>query len=94
VIRVTIYFRPGCHLCDEMKAVVTLVARSTALSVEEIDISNNPPLEAQYGLEIPVLAIDGRKAAKYRVTEEELRRILVARMGEPGGSGYPPTRPA
>jgi hypothetical protein len=77
-----------------MKAVVTLVARSTSVSVEEIDISSNPELEAQYGLEIPVLAIEGRKAAKYRVTEDELRRILVARTDAPGGSGHPPTRPA
>jgi hypothetical protein len=76
-----------------MKAVVTLVARSTRLSVEEIDISDNPALEGQYGLEIPVLAIEGRKAAKYRVTEDELRRILVARMGESGGSGHRPTGP-
>jgi hypothetical protein len=77
-----------------MKAVVTLVARSTSLRIEEIDISNDPALEAQYGLEVPVLAVEGRKAAKYRVTEEELRRILAARTGESGGSDHPPTRPA
>ena len=76
-----------------MKAVVALVARSTSLSVEEIDISHNPALELQYGLEIPVLVVEGRKAAKYRVTEDELRRILVARMGGSGGSDHPPTRP-
>jgi hypothetical protein len=76
-----------------MKAVVTMVARSNSISVEEIDISNDPALEAQYGLEIPVLAIEGRTAAKYRVTVEELRRILAARTGESDGSDHPPTRP-
>jgi glutaredoxin len=81
MIPVTIYSRPGCHLCDDMKAVVHDVARTIPLSVEEIDISNDPALEAEFGLEIPVLFVAGKKAAKYRVGEEELRRILAGRAG-------------
>jgi len=87
VILLTIYSRPGCHLCDEMKAVVTRTGRSFPIVLEEIDISTDPALEARYGLEIPVLVIDGKKVAKYRVTEEELRRILTSRSGGPGGPG-------
>ena len=79
VIHLTIYSRPGCHLCDEMKAVVTRTARSFPIVLEEIDISADPALEASYGLEIPVLVIDGKKVAKYRVTEEALRRMLESR---------------
>ena len=79
VIALTLYSRPGCHLCDDMKAVIDRVARSIPISVEIVDISGNPPLESQYGIEIPVLLVDGKKAAKYRVSEEELRRILNAR---------------
>jgi thiol-disulfide isomerase/thioredoxin len=77
-LRLTIYSRPGCHLCDEMKAVVQRVARSAAtpITIVEIDISTDPDLEARYGLEIPVLLVDGRKAAKYRVTEQALTRLL------------------
>jgi len=77
----TIYSRPGCHLCDEVKAIVHRVADAAKppLAVEEIDISTDPDLEARYGLEIPVLLVDGRKIAKYRVTEEALSRILRAR---------------
>jgi len=79
----TIYSRPGCHLCDEMKSVVERVARTMTMAptIEMIDISSDPELEARYGLEIPVLMVNGNKAAKYRVTEEELRRILTARAG-------------
>jgi glutaredoxin len=78
----TIYSRPGCHLCDEMKSVVQRLVRADAsIAVEEIDISTDPDLEARYGLEIPVLLVDGRKAAKYRVTEDELTRLLAARNG-------------
>jgi hypothetical protein len=59
-----------------MKAVVEHVARAIPLSLEEIDISSDPALEARYGLEIPVLLVRGRKAAKYRIAEDELQRLL------------------
>ena len=73
----TIYSRPGCHLCEEMKAIVHRVAGTHAnVSVDEIDISADAQLEALYGLEIPVLLLDGRKVAKYRITEETLTRAL------------------
>ena len=79
MIAVTIYSRPGCHLCDEMKALVTRVARTIPLTLEEIDISTDAALEAQYGLEIPVLMVGGVKAAKYRIEEGALVRILTSR---------------
>ena len=83
VIRLTIYSRPGCHLCDEMKAVVARVERRSArpIAIEEINISTDPDLEARYGVEIPVLFVDGKKAAKYRISEPELTRLLGARHG-------------
>jgi hypothetical protein len=62
-----------------MKAVVERLARRRPLEFDEVDISADSALEAQYGLEVPVLLVDGKKAAKYRVTEEELARILVSR---------------
>jgi thiol-disulfide isomerase/thioredoxin len=83
VIVLTLYSRPGCHLCDEMKAVLQRVigAADVPATVEEIDISTDAALEQRYGLEIPVLLVDGKKAAKYRVTEGELARLLAARQG-------------
>ena len=77
--RVTIYSRPGCHLCVEMKTVVERVAARAApgaITIKEIDISSDPGLRERYGLEIPVLLIDGRKTAKYRITEDALLRKL------------------
>jgi hypothetical protein len=79
VIALTIYSRPGCHLCDEMKAVVGRVAQTIPLSLNEVDISTDPELETRYGLEIPVLFVEGKKAAKYRIREEELARALAGR---------------
>ena len=87
MIRLTLYSRPGCHLCDEMKAVVGRIAASIPLSLEEVDISGHAELERLYGLEIPVLMIDGKKVAKYRIAEVELLRILDRRAGEAGEAG-------
>jgi glutaredoxin len=85
----TIYTRPGCHLCHEMKLIVERVVRDThtAARIQEIDIADDPDLEARYGLEIPVLLVNGRKAAKFRVSETDLTRILTSRAGEAGGAG-------
>ena len=82
MITLTIYSRPGCHLCEEMKGVVWRVARAEpgTVSVREVDISNDVELESRYGLEVPVLLADGRKIAKYRVTEDEVRRALAGRV--------------
>ena len=82
MIALTIYSRPGCHLCDEMKAVIERTVGRTALDVriDEIDISTDAELERRYGTEIPVLLVNGKKAAKYRVAESELVRLLRDRV--------------
>ena len=64
-----------------MKATVLRVVRSFPATIEDIDISTDAGLEQRYGTEIPVLIVNGKKAAKYRVTEEELVRMLTARSG-------------
>jgi hypothetical protein len=74
--RLTLYSKPGCHLCDEMKHVIETVAARVPLSMDVIDITTDPELLARYGVEIPVLLIDGKKVAKYRVSAEELERRL------------------
>ena len=66
-----------------MKAVVHRVIAAQpaahAVSIDEIDISTDPALLDRYGLEIPVLVIDGKKVAKYRVSDEQLKRMLSGR---------------
>jgi len=91
-IALTIYSRPGCHLCDDMKHLVARAIRRLEIPVtlDEIDIETDPDLEARYGEEIPVLLVDGQKVAKYRITEEALMRALgerASRSDKPGGPG-------
>jgi hypothetical protein len=70
-----------------MKKVVEQVARAVPLTIAVVDISTDPLLETRYGQEIPVLLVDGKMAAKFRVSVQELTRILRERSKRPGGSG-------
>ena len=74
---VTLYTRVGCHLCDDAKEVIEEVRRTDAFTLEVVDIDRDPALVALYGLEVPVIAVDGKKAFKYRLTAEALRRRLA-----------------
>lgn len=72
----TLYSKPGCHLCDEMKALLAPLLTGADHRLDIVDITTDPALFAQYADEIPVLLADGREVAKYRIDEQSLRRIL------------------
>jgi hypothetical protein len=76
-MRLTLYGRPECHLCHEMRAVVDAIRADVPFDLDEVDIDGDPPLVAAYGEEIPVLLVNGRKAFKYRVTPAALRARLA-----------------
>ena len=73
-IHIEIYSRPGCHLCDEAKAVLERVRARYPFALEEINVETDPALERAYGTEIPVITINGNKTFKYRVDENELQK--------------------
>jgi glutaredoxin len=74
--KVTIYGKPGCHLCDEARAVVHSVAEPRGVPVEEVDVSVDPGLHNRYGERIPVIAIDGEELFEYFVDPGVLRERL------------------
>ena len=74
--RLTLYTRRDCGLCQEMKAAVRTVALEVPLEIEEVDVDQSSDLKEQYGSEVPVLLINGRKAFKYRTTVRDLRKKL------------------
>ena len=73
---VTLYTRPGCHLCEEAKVAIAPLLREFGAALREINIENDPALEERYGWEIPVVFIGQRKAAKHRVDVEQFRQQL------------------
>lgn len=77
--RVTLYTRAGCCLCEDAKQALEAARARAAFEFDEIDIDRHPEWLALYDEEVPVIAIDGRKAFKYRVSTEELLKRLAAR---------------
>jgi glutaredoxin len=76
---VTLYTRQGCCLCDDAKRALDVAGRQAAFQLDVIDIDSDPQLRAQYNDEVPVIAINGSKAFKYRVSVDEFLRKLEAR---------------
>jgi len=77
--KVTLYTRAGCCLCDDAKRVLNAARKQANFDIEEVDIDADPDLRRRYNDEIPVIAINGTKAFKYKVSETELLKKLEAR---------------
>lgn len=76
--RVTIYGRPGCHLCEEARAVVERVCADLGESFVEVDIDSDEELFDRFAEEIPVTFVDGRQHDFWRVDEARLRAALTS----------------
>ena len=74
--RVTIYSKPGCHLCDEAKEVMRQAGCDDLFELEEVNIESDAELQARYRFEIPVIMINGVEAFRYRLTKEAFIRRL------------------
>jgi Glutaredoxin-like domain (DUF836) len=72
----TLYGKPGCHLCDEARAVVREARAGRAVELNEVDVSLDPVLERRYGERIPVLAVDGEELFEYVVDLDALAERL------------------
>ena len=73
---VTLYTRPGCHLCEDAKTAIAPLLREFGTVLREVNIEKDAILEERYGWDIPVIFIGARKAAKHRVDVEQFRRQL------------------
>ncbi len=76
---VTLYTRSGCHLCDDAKKVILAARARIQFDYEELDIDADPELLRLYNEEVPVIAIDRRKAFKYRVDMNDFLKRLARR---------------
>jgi glutaredoxin len=73
---VTLYTRPGCHLCEEAKAAIAPLLREFGAVLLEVNVDDDPVLKERYGWDVPVVFIGQKKAAKHRVDLEQFRRQL------------------
>jgi hypothetical protein len=77
MIELVLYTRNDCGLCREMEKVIAAEIPNFNARIQRIEIDGNADLEARFGLEVPVLFVNDRKAFKYRCTPRELRKRLA-----------------
>lgn len=73
---VTMYSRPGCHLCDQAKAEMAPLLAEFGARLFEVNIDEQPELRAHYDQDVPVIFLAARKIAKHRVDPDQFRRQL------------------
>jgi glutaredoxin len=77
VTRVVLYARPGCHLCDDARAMLERARASLGFDLVERDIEDDDALLRRYLERIPVIEVDGDEAFELLVDEAELHRYLA-----------------
>jgi glutaredoxin len=77
-LEVTLYSRPGCHLCEEAKTAIAPLLREFGATLREVNIDGDALLTGRYGSDIPVLFLGARKVAKHRVNLEQFGKQLRA----------------
>ena len=73
---VTLYTRPGCHLCDDARATLLRIQSQTPFTLHEVDITTDDDLHRRYLERIPVVALDGAELFDYHVDEQ----VLLGRL--------------
>lgn len=80
-MKITLHSKPGCHLCDDAKAVIDRVRAKLPFDLVIKDIRDDAKDFAAYQYAIPVIMLDDREIARYRLTEDQLERALTERIG-------------
>jgi glutaredoxin len=74
---IVLYGRPGCHLCDEARAVLARMRTELPFTLVERDVEQDDELLKVYLERIPVIVLDGEELFDFYVDEAELRRRLA-----------------
>ena len=87
-VEITLLSKPGCHLCDEARGVIgrvrsSLETRGTATTLTELNILDDPALARLHAEEIPVVLLNGRRHAIWRVDEDRLAAAIMKAARRP-----------
>ncbi len=76
-VRLTLFSRTGCHLCETARADMARVAEISGQAWREIDVDSDPVLQAEYWDRVPVILLDGKEHGYWRVESDRLLRDLA-----------------
>jgi glutaredoxin len=76
---ITVYSRPGCHLCAEAIDQLRALQQEFDFSLSERDIDQDEALQRAYFERIPVIALDGEELFDFQIDEAALRERLESR---------------
>ena len=80
VTKVTLFTKPGCHLCEAVEQAILSVKRWRPFELEVRNILDDPADFEKYRHEIPVVLVNGREVARHRMTPRELEAALGAEV--------------
>lgn len=72
---VTLYTRPGCHLCEQARTLLAQIGRGPGIAVHEVAIDDDPALRQRYTDRVPVAAAGGQEL-DWPFTEAQVRKLL------------------
>ena len=82
MIEVVLYTKPGCCLCDTVKAQLGRLRSVEPFELHEVNILEDPAAYAKFHAEIPVVFVNGRKAFKYHLDEKAFMQRLKPRPAQ------------
>jgi glutaredoxin len=77
----TLYSRPGCHLCDDARVALERVRARTPFELREVDIESDDSLLSRYLERIPVVALGEEELFDFYVDEAALEDRLYRLPG-------------
>ena len=80
---VSLYGKPGCHLCEEAETLLATLARTQPLIIQKVNIESSPELFEQYRYRIPVIEVAGGLTLDWPTTAERVRRAILAAVSAP-----------
>ncbi|MDX6386064.1 MAG: hypothetical protein QOK48_3637 [Blastocatellia bacterium] len=78
IVKLVLYTKPGCHLCEQMKEVMSSSGCEELYSLAEVDIESDADLFARYQYEIPVLFINGVEAFRHTLRPDEFKAYVTS----------------
>jgi glutaredoxin len=74
--QVILYTKPGCHLCEPVEDVILAVRREREFEFSVCNIEDDPADFEKYQHAIPVVLVDGREIARYKLSRMQLVTAL------------------